>query len=64
MNLAEYHQVEHQLESELHALARWCADHGRTGPEAAPIPGRPETPAGGADGRINLCVLCISLICS
>ena len=35
MNLAEYYQVEHQLDAELQALAKWCADHGRTGPARA-----------------------------
>jgi hypothetical protein len=32
MNLAEYYDIEHVLDSEAQALARWCAEHGRTGP--------------------------------
>lgn len=31
MHLAEYYRVEDQLEAELQALAKWCADNGRTG---------------------------------
>jgi hypothetical protein len=31
MNLAEYYDVEHILEGERKALARWCATHGRAG---------------------------------
>jgi hypothetical protein len=31
MNLAEYYDVEHLLDRELQALARWCAEHGRNG---------------------------------
>ena len=48
MNLAEYHQLEHHLEAERQALAKWCADHGRTGTvlpardgEAGDTPGAP-----------------------
>jgi hypothetical protein len=36
MNLAEYYEVEHILDGEAQALARWCAEHGRNGPAAAP----------------------------
>jgi hypothetical protein len=32
MNLAEYYEIEHVLDTEAQALARWCAEHGRTGP--------------------------------
>jgi hypothetical protein len=32
MNLAEYYDVEHILEAETQALARWCAEHGRNAP--------------------------------
>jgi hypothetical protein len=32
MNLAEYYDVDHVLDTEVQALARWCAEHGRTGP--------------------------------
>jgi hypothetical protein len=35
MNLAEYYDIEHVLDGEAQALARWCADHGRTGPAGA-----------------------------
>ena len=38
MNLAEYYDVAHVLDGEAQALARWCAEHGRTGPAAAPEP--------------------------
>jgi hypothetical protein len=43
MNLAEYYDVEHILEAETQALARWCAEHGRNAPageqsEPAPQP--------------------------
>jgi hypothetical protein len=37
MNLAEYYDVAHVLDGEVQALARWCAEHGRTGP-ATPEP--------------------------
>ena len=46
MNLAEYHRVEHHLEAELQALAKWCADHGRTGP----VPGTQDGEAGDGSG--------------
>lgn len=36
MNLAEYYNVEQLLEAERQALARWCAENGRTG--AGPNP--------------------------
>lgn len=39
MNLAEYYDAEHILDGELQALARWCADHGRTGAKAS-LPAR------------------------
>jgi hypothetical protein len=32
MNLAEYYNIEHILEAEAQALARWCAEHGRNAP--------------------------------
>jgi hypothetical protein len=32
MNLAEYYDVEHVLDAEAQALARWCAEHGRNAP--------------------------------
>jgi hypothetical protein len=32
MNLAEYYDIEHILDGEAQALARWCAEHGRFGP--------------------------------
>jgi hypothetical protein len=32
MNLAEYYDVERVLQAEADALARWCAEHGRSGP--------------------------------
>jgi hypothetical protein len=32
MNLAEYYDIEHVLDAESQALARWCAEHGRNGP--------------------------------
>jgi hypothetical protein len=38
MNLAEYYDIDHVLDTEVQALARWCADHGRTGPAEAPAP--------------------------
>jgi hypothetical protein len=31
MNLAEYYDVERVLQAESDALARWCAEHGRSG---------------------------------
>lgn len=40
MNLAEYYNIERVLEAEAAALARWCAEHGRTGPAGA----APDTP--------------------
>ena len=36
MNLPEYYNIAHILEGESEALARWCAEHGRTG-AAAPV---------------------------
>jgi len=44
MNLAEYYDVEHVLDSELEALAHWCTANGRAGTIAA---GRPGSPNGG-----------------
>jgi hypothetical protein len=38
MNLAEYYDIDHVLDNEMQALARWCAEHGRTGPAEAPEP--------------------------
>jgi hypothetical protein len=38
MNLAEYYDIDHVLDSEVQALARWCAEHGRTGPAEVPEP--------------------------
>jgi hypothetical protein len=38
MNLAEYYDIDHVLDNEVQALARWCAEHGRTGPAEAPAP--------------------------
>jgi hypothetical protein len=38
MNLAEYYDIDHVLDTEVQALARWCAEHGRTGPAEAPAP--------------------------
>jgi hypothetical protein len=32
MNLAEYYDIEHLLDAEAQALAKWCAEHGRNGP--------------------------------
>jgi hypothetical protein len=32
MNLAEYYDIDHVLDAEVQALARWCAEHGRTAP--------------------------------
>ncbi|MDB5906329.1 MAG: hypothetical protein JWP34_443 [Massilia sp.] len=50
MNLAEYYNIEHVLDGETQALARWCAEHGRNGaaaPAVEPWPGtslvRPDT---------------------
>jgi hypothetical protein len=37
MNLAEYYNIEHVLDAEAQALARWCAEHGRNG-AAGPAP--------------------------
>jgi hypothetical protein len=37
MNLAEYYDIEHVLDGEAQALARWCAEHGRNG-AAATVP--------------------------
>lgn len=48
MNLAEYYDVEHLLDAEAQALARWCAEHGRNGP-AGEQPS-PEPPAGAPPG--------------
>ena len=39
MNLAEYYHVQEMLDEELKALAKWCADNGRTGPVQAPQDG-------------------------
>jgi hypothetical protein len=36
MNLAEYYHVERLLEREAEALARWCAEHGRSAPAGEP----------------------------
>ena len=47
MNLAEYYDVEHILDGEAQALARWCAEHGRTGGGAGPA-GWPDGPGDGA----------------
>jgi hypothetical protein len=39
MNLAEYYNVEHILDAETQALARWCAERGRNGPAGSePVP--------------------------
>ncbi|HWJ94092.1 MAG TPA: hypothetical protein VNT33_05165, partial [Telluria sp.] len=41
MNLAEYYDIEHVLDAESQALARWCAEHGRNGPAGEqPEPGQ------------------------
>jgi hypothetical protein len=37
MNLAEYYDVERLLDREAQALARWCLDHGRTGPAGVAV---------------------------
>ena len=37
MNLAEYYQVERLLDREAQALARWCLEHGRTGPAGVAV---------------------------
>ncbi|MES2758874.1 MAG: hypothetical protein V4693_15980 [Pseudomonadota bacterium] len=42
MNLAEYYNIDNVLAAEAQALARWCAEHGRTGP--AEPPGAPGVP--------------------
>lgn len=50
MNLAEYYRLEHVLDAETEALARWCAEHGRkaTGEEpSAPGAARPGPFEGG-----------------
>ena len=47
MHLAEYYHVESHLDAELEALARWCAEHGRTGPAPAPASGHAQ------DGAAN-----------
>lgn len=41
MNLAEYYKLDHVLDAETDALARWCAAHGRHAPagEQAPADG-------------------------
>jgi hypothetical protein len=50
MNLAEYYDIEHVLDAETQALARWCAEHGRNAPAGAqpdakdPGPGEPPQP--------------------
>ncbi len=43
MNLAEYYRLDHVLDAETQALARWCAAHGRHAPagEKAPAAGHP-----------------------
>jgi hypothetical protein len=45
MNLAEYYDIEHVLDAEVQALARWCAEHGRNAPAGtappAASPGQP-----------------------
>jgi hypothetical protein len=38
MNLAEYYDVERVLQAEADALARWCAEHGRSGPAGEKSP--------------------------
>jgi hypothetical protein len=47
MNLAEYYDIDHVLDNEVQALARWCAEHGRTGPAEAPAPVEAPAPAEG-----------------
>jgi hypothetical protein len=42
MNLAEYYDIAHILDGEAQALARWCAEHGRNGPAAAPADDWPD----------------------
>lgn len=37
MNLAEYYDVERLLDREAQALARWCLEHGRTGPAGVAV---------------------------
>ncbi|MDN4053455.1 hypothetical protein QPK32_10225 [Massilia sp. YIM B02763] len=37
MNLAEYYHVERLLDREAQALARWCLEHGRTGPAGVAV---------------------------
>lgn len=49
MNLAEYYHVEQLLDAEQQALARWCADNGRTGTGPNPDTGE-ETAAPDAMG--------------
>jgi hypothetical protein len=45
MNLAEYYDIEHVLDAETQALARWCAEHGRNAPAGAqPAPADPGEP--------------------
>ncbi|MGZ5202584.1 MAG: hypothetical protein ACXWC4_22710 [Telluria sp.] len=38
MNLAEYYDIEHVLDAEAQALAKWCAEHGRNGPAGDTAP--------------------------
>jgi hypothetical protein len=41
MNLAEYYNVEHVLDAETRALARWCAEHGRNAAAGDEAPAAP-----------------------
>lgn len=54
MNLAEYYDVEHLLDAEAQALARWCAEHGRNGPAGEQPPPEPpgEEPPGPFDDTV------------
>jgi hypothetical protein len=44
MNLAEYYDIEHVLDGEMQALARWCAEQGRTGEVPPPDDGSAPPP--------------------
>ncbi|GAB3456374.1 hypothetical protein GCM10027321_10110 [Massilia terrae] len=51
MNLAEYYKLEHVLDAETQALARWCAEHGRSAAAGADAPAAQSRP-GPFDGSL------------
>jgi hypothetical protein len=50
MNLTEYYDIEHVLDAEAQALARWCAEHGRNAPAGDEAAGGQGQAAGPAPG--------------